>query len=395
MRTDAERADRRREVRQAARGWHAAGALDAAGLAAVEELYPDDRHRLGPSFRGLAFVFTALALTALWLFVLALAGWDYGFAGTWALVYGAGLAVLTDVQLGPLRREEAGAETATGLASVAFLLGGLGWLLDHVLKTGGRSSAVALCAAAAVFFGTAAARWGGPVHTLFASLGFYAFLSQLPAARGLFVVAAVAMAPLAFKGAEAASLAPSHRRSCEVALAVSLLALYVAVHIGSWDGRWLESIAGTAPFGDPQAGPRLPFILATAALPLGVLAFGVRRRRRLLIHLGALLGVASLVTLRFYVHVAPLSVVLTASGVAALALGLGLRRFLASGRAGERGGFTAEPLFEDRAKRHVLEATASIAAVAPAGVHAAAPGAPSSFAGGGGASGGGGATDGF
>ncbi len=62
-----------------------------------------------------------------------------------------------------------------------------------------------------------------------------------------------------------------------------------------------------------------------------------------------------MVTLRFYVHVAPFWVVLTVSGVASLAVALILRRYLGSGPGGERHGFTAEPLYESMARTHVLE----------------------------------------
>jgi hypothetical protein len=388
MRADAERADRHREVRRAARGWHAAGILDAAPLAAVEKLYPDDRNRLGPAFRSLAFLFTGLALLAFWLFVLAIAGWNPHVAGPWALLYGAGLAVLADIQTGALRRDEGGSETATAIAGVALLLGGVAWFLDDVLKIGGGSLPAAFLGIASLLLAGAAVRWGSTVQALFASLAFYAFLAQLPGGRVLWVVAALAIAPLALRFSESPALAPSHRRSCDVVLAVSLLALYVAVHIGSWDSRFVEHVAGSPDSGGPAPGPRLPLILATAMVPLALLAFGVARRRRLLILLGVVLAIASLVTLRFYVHVAPLWVVLTAGGGFAIAVALGLRRWLASGAGDERGGFTALPLFEDPAKRHALETAASMVAAPPALAEN-----PPSFSAGGGTSGGGGATD--
>jgi hypothetical protein len=405
MTRDAERADRYREVRRAARGWHRAGALDDRALAAIDRLYPDDRHRLGPAFRALALVFTPLALVALWLFVLALLGWPRGLAGASALLYGAGLAVLADVLIGPMRRDEAGIETATGLLAVGFLLGGLGWLLDEPMGLDGRSVVTALLGAATILCGAAAVRWGSNVHALAAPLAFYGFLLQLPSARSLWALAAAILGPLALAWSTAPSLPPRHRRSCAIVLAVSAIALYLVVHIGSWDGRWLEGFNGAGRFDAPTFAPRVAFILGTAAVPLGLLVLGVTRRRRLLIHLGVLLGAASLVTLRFYVHVAPLWVVLTAAGTILIALGLGLRRFLASGPGAERGGFTAEPLFEDPARREAFEAAASVVASTAAAARPAAearPGGasapastPPSFAGGGGASGGGGTTDGF
>jgi len=394
MTPDAEHADRNRDVRLAARAWHRSGALATSGLAEVARLYPDDRIRLGPAFGSLVFVFSGLALVALWLLVLAIAGWPRELGGISALVYGAALAVLTDVQIRAWKRDQAGAEAATGLLSIAFLLGGTAWLLDEPIGMSGRSFAVALLGIGVCLCAAAAIRWGSNVQAVLAVLSFYALLLNLVGARALWAAAAVVLAPLALGGSSAAGLAPRHRRSCEVVLAVSLVALYVAVHIGSWDGGVLESVRGGWPEEPRSSSLRALFVVGTAALPLALIALGIARRRRLLIHLGVGLGVASLVTMRFYVHVAPLWVVLTGGGVIGLAVALGLRRFLASGVDGERLGFTADPLFDDPSRRHVLEAAASVVAATPAASTAPAA-SGSSFSGGGGDSGGGGASDSF
>ena len=52
MTPEAAAADRRHEVREAARGWRRAAVIEDATLAAVVRAYPDDRVRLGPAFRG-------------------------------------------------------------------------------------------------------------------------------------------------------------------------------------------------------------------------------------------------------------------------------------------------------------------------------------------------------
>ena len=105
--------------------------------------------------------------------------------------------------------------------------------------------------------------------------------------------------------------------------------------------------------------------------------------------LAGLVGVlASLVTLRFYVHVAPLWVVLLLGGSVALGLALLLRRFLDSGPQHERHGFTAEPLFADPEGRSALEVAASVVSLTPAARPMEKPG----FEGGGGSFGGGGAS---
>jgi hypothetical protein len=115
------------------------------------------------------------------------------------------------------------------------------------------------------------------------------------------------------------------------------------------------------------------------------------------VNLGILLGVASLVTLRFYVHVAPAWMVLVASGAAALGVTLGVRRLLAGGHDGARGGFTAEPLFGDPTRRHATESGGTVAAFAPpaAAVPGGGPSRPDPLEPGGGGFGGGGATSDF
>jgi hypothetical protein len=102
----------------------------------------------------------------------------------------------------------------------------------------------------------------------------------------------------------------------------------------------------------------------------------------------------SLVTLRYYVHVA-LWVVLACAGGGLVLSALALNRWLARAPSRERRGFTAELLFADEARLRVLELVPVVAAHAPA-AHApeAGPLRPPvepGFQGGGGSFGGGGA----
>ncbi|HYX21942.1 MAG TPA: hypothetical protein VFA98_13950, partial [Thermoanaerobaculia bacterium] len=93
----------------------------------------------------------------------------------------------------------------------------------------------------------------------------------------------------------------------------------------------------------------------------------------------------------FYVHLAPLWILLTAAGGALVLAALGLHRWLRSGRDEERGGFTARPL--DGNRRGGLETAAVVAAFAPEAAPAARE--PGGFAPGGGRYGGGGAEGSF
>jgi MFS family permease len=360
----AERADRANEVRAAARAWRRAGAIDDPTLAAIEARYPDDRGRLGPIFRILAFGFTLLALNSCFgLLGLACSPGLSRFAGL-AVLWGVALAAATEVLVGALKRADFGVEAATAFMAAAYLSAGVGVLAADPLTDD--QAFVTFLAAALLACAAGAWRWGFAFLGGGAVLFLFLLLARISGGRALWIVAGVALAPVFVAGSESARLTPAHRRACTLSLGLVLLALYSAVHIGSLDGHTIERIADFRIDGI-VASPvlRRLSIAATALVPLALLAFGVATRRTLFIYMGVLLGVASLVTLRFYVHVAPLWVVLTSSGAAALGMAIGVRRLLHGGADRERGGFTAEPLFDDERKRQIGEAVAAVASLSP------------------------------
>ena len=361
MTPEAAEADRRHEVREAARGWRRAGAIEDSTLAAVVRAYPDDRIRLGPAFRGLAFVFAALALNAVFFFVMVVfKPNDEALIGALAIAFGLFLVVLTEVQVGPLKRAEGGTESATALVGLAYLIGGAALLLFEVVRLGERASLSWTFALATAALATAAWRWGMPVLAALAGVCFFLLLAQGPVPRALWILASSTMIPLLVAANEDARFPPAHRRSLQVMLGLSLAVLYLCFHLGTWDNGSIESMRGGG-HRMRESALRLVAILGTALIPPALVAFGVFSRRRLFLDLGLVLGIASLVTLRFYVHLAPLWMVLTLGGGAAIAAALALRRFLSSGRGGERAGFTAEPLFEDPARQRSLELAAALA----------------------------------
>ena len=361
MRADAAEADRRREVREAARGWRRAGAVDEATLAAVVSAHPDDRSRLGPAFRALAFIFAALALNAIFFFVMAVFEPGADVAGAVALAFGLLLCVLTEFQIGSLKRDEGGTETATALVGLGYVVVGAVLLMSEA-GVRERTLFPASFALATVAFAAAAKRWGMVVCAILAGVFFFLLLAQSRGGRFLWIAAALVTIPLLLKAAESPRLPPAHRRSCQAVLALAVIALYAALHLGSWDGGFVEGLAttGTSRLRDSPMRPMA--IAGTALIPVAAIAFGLATRRRLFLDLGLALGIVSLATLRFYVHVAPLWVVLTLGGAVALAAALAARRFLASGAGGERRGLTADPLFEDVARQGELEAAAALAA---------------------------------
>jgi hypothetical protein len=383
MRQDVDAADRAQDVRSAVHSWRDAGAIDAGTLDAVLKMYPDDRSRLRPAFRVLLFVFTLVAVGSAFA-LLALIGVPPGI-----LLYVFALASigLTEVQIGQLRRSGAGAEEATALLAWAFAISAVAWSLGESGDFGWRMQS----AAAAALAVACAWRWGLSVFGLIAAACLFLAMAFWSGARTAWVVTAIVLVAPLLSASVSPRLAPSHRRAADAALVTVLAALYFAVHLGAFDAGLLEhsmfygSYAGAA----PRSGRSL-HILGTALVPLFVLGGGIVFRRPLLLRMGVLFGVASLVTLRYYVHVAPLWVVLIACGGAAVAIGMILNRYLVNGAGRERHGFTSERLFTSDSRARALEAGLGMA-IAPGPAATESPGRPG-FEGAGGEFGGGGAS---
>jgi hypothetical protein len=129
--------------------------------------------------------------------------------------------------------------------------------------------------------------------------------------------------------------------------------------------------------------------IATGVFPLFVLGWGIRTRRTLLLDAGIVSAALSLVTLRFYVHLAPLWVILSVAGSGVILLALCVHGWLARSPGREAGGFTAEPLFEDKDARQALGAVGALSLTPEARI---APADPGKFSGGGGGFGGAGSS---
>jgi hypothetical protein len=385
------RAERHATVRRCARGWKRERLIDDVTLATIERAYPDDRRRLGPVFRSLAFLFTVFAIVAAFAFVMLVARPRDAAAAVLALIVGAVLWLATEGLKGPLRLADAGIESATALAGAVFMAGGTAYMIGEVLRVSDPAGARLLALSVVVLFGLTTLRWGSTAGAVASTLWLGLLLGQFPQTRASWSVAALVLAPLALRGSESARLAPSHRRACGAVLLMALAGLYVALHIGSWDGQILEQGRSWLFRAGRSAAlplPRALFKLTTALVPLALLAYAIATRRRLLLAVGLALGVASLITLRFYVHIADLWVVLSAAGSGLIVLALALRRWLDGGAGHERAGWTTRRLSGETALMRAAEIAVTVVAATP---KPAGPEAPH-FEGSGGRSGGGGAS---
>ena len=394
MTPDLARADRAAAVRGAARSWRRAGIIDEVTFAAVEGRFADDRVRVGPVFRVLLFVFTLVAVSGAFGFIaLTLAAGQGGVVAALALAAGGALMAVTDLLVGRYRRRQGGIEAATSLAAIGLLLGAAAWVLffRRNAPAGDSAAWISFFSLAAALAGAAAWRWGYPLYAGAGAVAALMAVCRLPAGRALWIALPLAAAPLLERLTASPRLPPAHRSSATAALVVALAGLYAAVHVGSWDSQLLESIAAPGRAAAPPHGGLLWWsaVAATALLPVLILAAGLRRRRRPLLAAGAVAAVASLLTLHTYVDLVPAWLALILAGALLVAVVLALRRYLDSGPAQERHGYTAAPLLADRGRQGLVEAGAALltlpAAARPVG------GEPS-FSGDGGRSGGAGAT---
>ncbi|HEY0557518.1 MAG TPA: hypothetical protein VGG20_24910 [Thermoanaerobaculia bacterium] len=360
-------ADRHAAVRDAARGWRRAGVIDDTALAVIDAAYPDGRQGVGPVFRVLLFLFTLISINGAVGFFAMMFGRPLEALPMLLLVFGLGLIAATEVQITGMRRALGGVEAATSLVGIGYLTGAVAWLCFEKIKMQDDRAMAATLLAAAILLVLAAWRWGYPLYAGLAMAALLGCLSFLPSGRLLWIGVPLLTALPLTRLADSGRLPPAHRASCAAALAVGLAGLYVAVHYGSFDFGLIEDFrkGWGAPPSSPDSALRWLSIAATVLVPAIYLAIGLRTRRWVFLILGIGTAAASLVTLRWYVHLAPLWVILTLAGAALVGMVFALRRYLDSGPGQERYGYTAEPLFEDAGRRRMLEAGAAVLSLSP------------------------------
>jgi hypothetical protein len=154
---------------------------------------------------------------------------------------------------------------------------------------------------------------------------------------------------------------------------------------------WLDwtPAAGVVSWSDPW----FDFCCAvlTTLLPATALVLGIVRRDRALLWYAVFAGTASILTLKYFLHLGYLAEEVTAAGLALAGLAFGLLRWLRTGSHRRRGAFTAEPHLEPRLYGLDAEALAVMQPLAPTPKTPAAEG----FRPGGGGFGGGGASGGY
>jgi hypothetical protein len=382
MKTAWVRSQRDTEVREAAQAWRRSGAIDGAALAAIEAQYPAVWPNPSWVWGILGFVFVTFAAGGLF----AALELSFHAVTAIALFLTVALALAAD----RFRPSPSGPSSAAGGAAafwcVLCLLIAIGGWVDW-----GEGTWTPLLAVGAVAWALAAWRWGYPAFALISAVFLFLLLARFPSGRVLWVLAGAALAAAMSPLLDRARLAPSHRRCAAAALIASVSAVYLAVNRYSVDYGFIETISGGHGPWSPSKPAQAGAAIATALLPVLVLLWGIRARRTLLLDLGVVLGALSVATLRQYVHLGPLWLVLAGSGALAIGIALGLHRWLRQSPGRQRRGFTADILFEDENRQQALGVAATALTLSPEAASPSQP-QPGAFRGGGGASGGGGSS---
>jgi hypothetical protein len=350
-------ASRAAEVRQAARAWRDSGVIGAWTLEEIEADYPDARPRLATAWKVLIFFLVSVAMHAV-CFGFAEIMHSAGGAGFW-IVFGVGLAAVTEALRGS-RFAGNGSDAATSFGAIGYLLLGIGIQASESLSHNDETAITVVLVATVGLFSAACLRWGFSVYAAFAAGALFLLFGRFPGGRITWILAGALLVGVTRTHLDR-SYPPPLRRAVAAVLAVSAAALYIAVNFYSLDQRWIEQLkAHSAPTGAPSDLTRALSAVATALVPIVYLIWGIRARRTLALDLGLTFTAASLVTLRYYIHVAPLWLVLTLAGALLILGALWLERTLRRAPGGERRGFTAEPLSSAKGAES-LQAAAVIA----------------------------------
>lgn len=343
MSRDWAEAARSEEVRDAARGWRSAGAIDDATLSAIEAAYPERGVALHRAWKVLTFLLSSVAILAL-AFALAR---PIDELYVESALFTVALAVATE-KLRASRLSGTGADAATAFWAVGSLLFAVGYSLLQNFKLRETDALTFLLAAACAVGALAAWRWGFSFFAAAAAAAFYLFLGRMLLARPAWIAVSILVMALSERRLDSASLAPPHRRGLVGVFAVSAAALSAAVNLYSLDHRFIEMIrllsTGPGPFAPQPPAARLLAALATAALPAVLLARGIRARRTLLLSSGLAAAALSVATWRVYAPIGPRWAFLTVCGAVLIASALWIHRRLRNAPGGAWRGLTAAPL---------------------------------------------------
>lgn len=395
------RGEHRIEVVEESRRWQEAGLISAEQGSAVRERYRPDLVRVNLFIRILLALFTLVGVAALVALPAVVLDVEELGVALLCLLFAPLCAWGADRQLIRHRRlYRCGAEEmllvlAVVLLALAVALPAhewgrsaerLGWLTAHAIVLAGAGLL-------AVRYGYALAALGGVV--VLSTLPFHLADALHWHAPGLSrIVLFLALGAVGIwchlRLTRRTALPRGYVWCLETTRFAVLVGIYLDVNLYThrllwcdWLG-WTRGAHGTN-WSDPLCA------LLTALLPAAGLILGIGRRDRGLLWFGVLSAVASILTLKYFIHLGYLAEEVTAAGLLLVGTACALLRWLDRGSQRRRGAFTAEPLLEPHLYGLDAEALVAIQPLVPPTHPAEAPG----FRPGGGRSGGGGASGGY
>lgn len=394
-----ETGERRVAVTEESRRWKEAGLISPEQAEAVAERYRPELVRVNFFIRILLALFTALGMVALVALPAVILEVEELGMTLLFLIFAPTCAWVADRKLIAGRRlYRCGAEEALLMLAVSFLALAaaipahdwgaerLGWLAAHGILLAGASLLAVRYGYALAALGAMVALAALPFHLADAMHWHQPNLARIVLL--LLLIATGIWAQLRLRHRE--KLPRGALWSLETVRLATWAGIYLDVNLYAhrllWRG-WLGSTAGAheMPWTDPLCAA------LTVLLPVAALVLGIGRRDRALLWFAVLSGIASILTLKYYVHLGHLAEELTAAGLFLAGLAFALMHWLRIGIDGCRGAFTAEPLLEPRLYGMDAEALAAIQPLAPGTRAPTAEG----FHPGGGSFGGGGATGGY
>jgi len=387
-------------VEEASR-WEKAGLVSPAQFAAVRERYRPELGRVNLFIRILLALFTFVGVVALVALPAVILDVEEAGITVLFLLFAPLCAWVADRQLIHGRRlYRCGAEEMLLFLAVGFLALAvgipahdwgrgaerLGWFAAHGIVLAGATALALRYGYALAALGAVGALAALPFH-LADALHWHAPGWTRVA---LFLLLGAAGIWSHWRLGRRKALPRGYVWCLETVRLATLAGVYLDVNLFAHRLLWKEWLgwtptAGIVSWSDPFCAT------LTALLPAAALALGIVRRDRALLWYAVVAGTASILTLKYFLHLGYLAEEVTGAGLALAALAFGLMRWLRNGDDRRRGAFTAEPLLEPRLYGLDAEALAAMQPLAPAPKAPAAEG----FRTGGGGFGGGGASGGY
>src|SRR5712692_4848024 len=173
-------AERVEEVREAARGWRRAGAIDAGTFEEILRRYPESRTIPSVVWRALTGFFVSIVILAAVGFVAV--GIRLSNGSAWQILFSffaVVCAVAAEAQEASPRFAMRGGVGAASFWAVVFALTALFIFLEekHLVSTDDALTIV--FAVSALLWAIAGWRFGIPVYAAFAAIGLFAFFARL------------------------------------------------------------------------------------------------------------------------------------------------------------------------------------------------------------------------